>query len=108
MQRTPDAIIAEFEFRQRTANDARRKRFLHRAIDIAQIALALVALIVVTDRVAPPASKPYAIFVGVLVFSFLSHEVQKRWVLEDRIGELEQKLPNQTPEPIPPQRDSSF
>ena len=70
MQRTPDAIIAEFEFRQRTANDARRKRFLHRAIDIAQIALALVALIVVTDRVAPPASKPYAIFVGVLVFSF--------------------------------------
>lgn len=35
--------------------------------------------------------EPHAVLVGVFVFMFSWIEAQKRWVLEDRIEELERK-----------------
>ena len=69
---------------------------------ITRLAVALIALIALVFVANRAGSKPYAPFVGVLVFSLLSREIQKRWVLEDRIDELERKMPNRQPESARP------
>jgi hypothetical protein len=95
MEKSPEVIIAEFEQRRTSERIARRKRFFRRTFDVAQLALALIVACVLVIRGETPANKPYLLFVGVMLFSFLSGEVQKRWTLEDRVAELERKKPDE-------------
>ncbi len=91
MQKTPEAIIADFELRQSLVKIARRRKTYRRIADVARVVVGLVALFVFFDLFVPTMREPHVVLVGVFVLMFSWIETQKRWVLEDRIEELERK-----------------
>lgn len=91
MKNSPEAIIAEFEFRRCEEKDARKRKIIRRAFDVSQIVIAVVVIIVVAIIVTPDESIPQFLFTPFVVFGYLWRELRKRWSIEDRLEALEQK-----------------